>query len=281
MAQAAAGGGAASALQNPKVQIGIIAGGVVVLLVVIWLLFFNKPPETSTVPSASAGQLGLANGPTDATAMASGGLGGAPSPGVPAGFGGATFGAPGGQPGGAAAPTEAPQNQTPGVATRANPFAPNSDIRQVLDSIPTVDPDLAFPHDIYQNELYKPPLPVTPGDDDQGGPPVPAMRVAGIVQGTDQLSAMLQMGDAFLHVTPGNMIPEHNPIYRVERIEPDKVILTRRWEVGTRKGTQRIEVALAHGQVSTPMMPGAGGFPGAGGNGGGGGTNGPGGPGAR
>jgi hypothetical protein len=100
------------------------------------------------------------------------------------------------------------------------------------------------------------------------------MRVAGIVQGSDQLSAMIQMGDVFMQVTPGNMIPEGNPVYRVERIEPSKVVLTRRWEMGERTGVQRIEVALANGQsqnqgfgMSGAGYPGggmAGGYPGGG-----------------
>jgi hypothetical protein len=75
-------------------------------------------------------------------------------------------------------------------------------------------------------------------------------------------------------VIPGKMIPESNPVYRVERIEQDKVHLTRRWEMGTRKGTQKIEVLVAgsstpvnYGPVAGPGMRPGGSGSGPGGNG--------------
>ena len=42
-------------------------------------------------------------------------------------------------------------------------------------------------------------------------------------------------------MTPGKRIPESNPVYYVERIENDRVVLIRRWEVNGVKGVQRCD----------------------------------------
>jgi hypothetical protein len=76
-----------------------------------------------------------------------------------------------------------------------------------------------------------------------------------------------------MQVTPGQMIPASNPIYRVDSIEQDTVRLSRRWEIGSRKGVQRIEVGLS-ARAASPGgagvgggmpggYPGGGGYPGA------------------
>jgi hypothetical protein len=138
------------------------------------------------------------------------------------------------------------------VPTRTNPFRQNKDIQDAINSIP---PPPAPPEDksvapelhVYQ-ELYKPKdkLAVTTGEDQNDGPPIPAMRVAGVIFGSAAgPTATMQIGSEFIQVSPGKMIPEGNPVYRVERIEQDKVVLTRRWEMGSRTGVQRIEVTLA------------------------------------
>ena len=157
-------------------------------------------------------------------------------------------GAPtGGAPAAGNAPAETGKKQPPGVPVRGNPFAPNKELAEVLKSIPTppTSPEAVAPaHDIY-NELYEPPPSVTVSDDENEGPPVPPMRVTGIILGT-QVSALMQIGGEFLQVTPGKWLPnDNNPIYRVERIEQGKVILTRKWEEGNRKGIQRIEVGIS------------------------------------
>jgi hypothetical protein len=266
-AQATSGGAGGSALQNPKVQIAVIAVGVIALIVVIWMLFFNRPSDAGYTPVATAGALG-GNGPT---AMA--GMPGAPAdsgmaaPGAPGGFG--APGAMGMAPAAASQPAEASTKpQSPGVRSRSNPFRPNKDLQEVIDSVPTIDlpPTLAAPHNLFA-ELYTPKPPEGVSEDEGEGPPVPPMRVAGIIHGNDQLTAMIQMGDVFMTVTPGNMIPEGNPVYRVERIEQDKVFLSRRWELGDRKGVQRIEVALANGQRGQAPVGSVPGFPGGGANG--------------
>ncbi|HEU4754747.1 MAG TPA: hypothetical protein VFU47_16685, partial [Armatimonadota bacterium] len=247
-----------------------------------WMLFFNNgSASTGSVPignTATAGSLpGTdAGGPGVPTAPTAAGT--APTMAM-AGTGAPLT--PGATPAAAAGTQEAGDKpRGPGVPTRGNPFAPSKEIQGVLDSIPDIQipPTLAAPHDLYR-ELYTPKPQTDVAADENDGPPVPPMRVAGIIQGSDQLTAMIQMGDVFMTVTPGNMIPEGNPVYRVERIEPSKVVLTRRWEMGERKGTQRIEVALANGAQTQPAAYGPGFTPGMGGNGPGMGGNGPGRPG--
>jgi hypothetical protein len=146
-------------------------------------------------------------------------------------------------------------------------------LKKSLDSIPiivnpqpkeSVAPEL----DVYK-ELYKPKadVKVTSGEDQNDGPPIPAMRVAGVIFGSSAgPTATMQIGDQFIQVTPGKMIPEGNPVFRVERIEQEKVVLSRRWEMGSKHGVQRIEVTLAGsaGRAGGAGFAG-GGYPGAGG----------------
>jgi hypothetical protein len=284
--QAQAAGGGTSPLQNPKVQIGVIAGGAIALIAVIVMLIMNgntaAPAPTPQMGddagvSATAGTPG---GPTPggvAPALNPGGVpggapanmpGGAPPTGMAMPM--AASPAPGGAPG-AAAEGAAPK-KGPGVPVRNNPFAENKELKDVLDNIPAIagPPEVtAQEHRIYQDELYKPKPPVQVDDqDDREGPPIPTMRVAGVVYGK-QVSATLQIGEQYMQVTPGQMIPASNPLYRVDRIEQETVHLSRRWEMGTRKGVQRIEVGLAARAASPGAggygAPGApGGYPGAG-----------------
>lgn len=277
-AQAAGGGGegAQGLLQNPKVQIGVIAGGAIALIVVIFLLFFNNgaspaPTPNPGGPAADATPPAVVS-PGSAEPGASEGSGAAPAALAPAAPAlGAT---PGGGPAptGGAAPTEATAAPAgPGVPIRKNPFAQNKELQKVLDSIPDPPPPpdvAAQAHNIYVEELYKP-KPVTQvGDQEENeGPPIPTMRVAGVVYGR-QVSATLQIGQQYMQVTPGQMIPASNPVYRVESIEQDTVHLSRRWEMGSRKGVQRIEVGLS-ARAATPgggafNGGGAAGYPGAG-----------------
>src|SRR5687768_7951533 len=80
MQQAAGGGeGLQGLLQNPKVQIGVIAGGAIALIVVVYTLFFSdrasappSPPEGETTMTAVDPAGGPAP-PTDPSMM-----GGAP-----------------------------------------------------------------------------------------------------------------------------------------------------------------------------------------------------------
>jgi hypothetical protein len=121
----------------------------------------------------------------------------------------------------------------------------------VIASIPP-DPKqptvMASAHDLYiELNPPKPDVQVAGEGADQG-PPIPPMRVTGVVLG-NVVSAVLQLGDGnnaqFVNVVPGKMIPEGNPVYRVASIESGTVTLVRRWEEGNRKGVQRIEVTLS------------------------------------
>lgn len=266
-AQAAGGGeGLSGLLQNPKVQIGVIGAGAVALIVVIYVLFFNKggeapPPPVPTGPSATApaspgASPAAAGGPGSPMPSSPGGntaMAPAPaSPGVPK------------PPAGAAAGKEAaPRVASPGVPTRKNPFAPNKEITDVLKSVPPVveaAQPTPPPQDLY-SELNppKPKKSVDTGDEGEG-PPVPPMRVAGFVQGA-QLSAIMQIGSGtggrFLQALPGGKITYGPYTYKVERLEQDKVVLVNNWEIGDRKGVQRIEVTLSGSAGRSAGTPGA------------------------
>ena len=244
----AGGGGSQSLLQNPKVQIAVIAVGAIALIVVIYVLFFSGsggssvPPATTVAvtpaaPAGAQGAAGLSPAFTGAPATSA----------TPPVAGGAQFGTP---PGAAA---EGPARKGPGVPSRANPFEPNSDLRRVIGSIPPPPPPAKPPvflsPEVPLYEELRPPEPPQVAENDNDGPPIPPMRVAGIVFGS-QVSATLQIGDQYFQATPGKMLPEGNPIFRVDRVEQDRVILSRRWEEGQRKGVQRIEVALSSGTGS-------------------------------
>jgi hypothetical protein len=270
-------------LQDRRVQFGLLGVlAVIIIGAIVFVVMGNQSGDAGTGVEVATGMPGATNAPlgmeaTDANAPAgtSDMPGGMPvaDPGMPGAMPGAM---PGMAPTGAApGATEKPAKGLPkAVASRSNPFAPNTEMQQVVDSIFTVtaNPDYALAHDIY-NEL-NPPKPQVVGEgEEEGGPPVPPMRVAGVMMGA-QVSAIMQVGSEHFQVIPGKMIPESNPVYRVERIEQDKVHLTRRWEMGTRKGTQKIEVLVAgsstpvnYGPVAGPGMRPGGSGSGPGGNG--------------
>jgi hypothetical protein len=179
------------------------------------------------------------------------------------GTGGAgAFGADPGAAGGfGAAPAAATSElrKGPAPAKGQNPFNPNPELKAVVDSVPDMAEQAPIP--ALYDEIGPRKPPIRELGEGLEGPPVPPMRVAGIVEG-QQISAIMEIGAAWIQVTPGKMIPEGNPVYRVESVERDKVVLTRRWEIGDQKGVQRIEVALQSRDTG-------GAFPGAGGPGGG------------
>lgn len=265
-------------LQDRRVQIGLGVAVVLGILIYVLLAFVIKPGTSGVAPAVGTDPMMMepgmpgGNGPTS---LMPGGVpmgdSGAMNPNLDTmGVGGGFGPMAGSQGAGAAA---APASNRPekdrelpaGVRARGNPFQPNSDMREVIRSIDPYrpPPDIGVPHGLY-NELNPPKY--KGGNDPNEGPPIPAMRLTGVVMGS-QVSGLLQMGSEYIQVTPGKMIPENNPTYRVDRIEADKVVLSRRWEFGTRKGTQRFEVPLAAGSEPPPFMgfgAPAGGFGGAG-----------------
>lgn len=309
-AQAGASGGSGSILQNPKVLIGVIAVGAIALIAIIWMIFAPKGGGETAAPVADTA-LAVGNGPAGPGAGGAG-VNGLPSPSSPS----APTPAPGltpqgdpglGAPGAAAAPApggapvtggapgaggsapgadKPPKAKGPGVPTRRNPFGMNTELKTAYNSIPEInqpkqkDP-LADQHLLWQELQAENPKVTSTGvteGEDAPGPPVPPMRVAAIQRGA-QVACIIQIGSEYFHATPGKMIPDQTPVYRVEQIENDKAVLTRRWEDQGRKGVQRIEVSLqgSSNPSTTPagFAPGMG-YPGGGGNGPGGGGNGPG-----
>jgi len=281
--QAQASGDKQGILQKPAVLIGVaIAGAIAIIAVIIQIVASNgggTPPEPYVANGTGNGTDAngtsaavITPGAADANAPGTtpGGSFAAPAGVAPGAAGAAAPGA--GAPGAPGAAADAPRTSAPLRPAGANPFKPNNEIRRVianaaLNNLPKpVPPDLTIPGP--QENLYfelSPPKPASPVEQGEGlaGPPIPAMRVSAIVRG-DQITALLQIGEQFVQVTPGIMVPKNNPVYRVERIENERVILVRRWTEGTRKGVQRIEVTLqgaaqqAGGGTFTPS-PGPGG----------------------
>lgn len=260
--QAASDGGPLAAItQNKKAMIGIGVAAVLAIVILLFQVFQSMAPPAPPPPPVGVDPAGLPGG-ADMAAGPGAMVDPAADPAMAAMPGAMPGMMPGGMPG--AAPAAAPaspepvKKQPPGVPVRANPFEPNRELAEVLESIPApiTAPEAVSPkHDIYA-ELYEPQPEVQLSDDENEGPPVPAMRVTGIILG-NQVSALMQIGSEFMQVTPGKWIPnDTNPIYRVERIEQGKVILTRRWEEGNRKGIQRIEVGIAGAGGQRPGGPG-------------------------
>lgn len=271
-----AGGGSSltTALQNRNVQIGLGVVGLLIVIAVIVVIVMNSQggggASTAVIPAS--GQTAL-SGPSNMTGDDDPA---APPISVP---GGASFGMPGtatttGTTGGTATAKADPQARpTPGVSTRRNPFEPNVELAKVMKEVPpppTMPEYIADRHALYEElNPTKPSTRVVSGfEDEEGGPPIPPMRVAGFVEGS-QLSAILQIGSGlsgtYINATPGKMIEYAGNTYRVESIEQGKVSLVNRWEIGDRKGTQRIDVELANAATRAPAYaaPIYGGTPGS------------------
>lgn len=272
----ASGDAKTSPLQDKKVQIGLGVGALVVVIgAVVGVLMMNRGGGgdgiTPAAPVATSEQ--MAPGAPSGGATAPGaptGMGGPPmgGPGMGSPMGGTTMGGTGAPAAGASAAGETRPPAGPRVASRGNAFAPNAELKNVIGSIPPKPGQptvMATAHDLFLE--LNPPKPdvEVAGEGADQGPPIPPMRVSGIVLG-NVVSAVLQLGDGnnsqFINVVPGKMIPEGNPVYRVASIENGSVTLVRRWEEGNRKGVQRIEVTL-----SGSANRGGGNFGGGGGGG--------------
>ena len=251
-----------NALQNPKVKIAIIAVGVIILLVVVWFLFLSPSGNTSSTSSAGApvspGLEGASGGQTGSGAPGLGGAAGAP----PGGLGGAP--GAGGAPaaGGAGASGQAVTSaRGPVPPSRRNPFDPNAEVNEAIGLIVVgtgTTPDVYAPRlDIFRD--LNPPRSDVVAEGEDEGPPIPPMRVAGILQGR-VVAAILQVGGQTIGpISPGQMVLD---TYRLERIEPERVILSRDYEVRGRTKKQVIEVTLAGIPGTAGAGGGAGGFSG-------------------
>ncbi len=260
-------------LQNKKAL--AIGGGVLLLLIVVvvaGVLMMNRGSSTASsgvppineLPAAMPGGSASTVGPggVDPT-MQGTNAGGTPQPGGDSAIGDSTgVGAAG------AAPAAGPEKDLPpGVPGRKNPFSATKEVSDILRTIDPYKPpaDIGPQHGLY-DDLNPRAKQKKIDSDENDGPAVPPMRLLGVVLGA-QISGLLQMGSEYIPIRPGMMIPEGRPTYRVERIESDKVLLVNRWEIGDRKGTQRIEVPLAPMTPAPTFQPGSGMMPGGGGPG--------------
>jgi hypothetical protein len=274
------------ALQNKNVQIGIIAVGILVALGILMRQIIGSgdpPPDAYLGPSAGGSPYG---GPP-------GGPGGYPGPpgppGAPGGYPGP--GGPGGYPGGSGLPggpsvsgygsdspygtdaltgaagTAAPAKKAgPRPKSRKDPFQTPTDIRP--DPVPIAN---ALPP---SNDLYvasrREQITAPTAEQLVRDVPDPPMRMAGALFG-NRVYGVLDINGQTQVVNPGDKVG----IYRVERVERDKIVLSR----PGRRGRRKVEALLAGnpalaGQIPTydPGVPG--GPAGYGPPGGGGGTTG-------
>lgn len=311
MAQSASAG---EFLKNPRNQVILGVSVVVILIIVVVAMAMGgsggsgSAPVTdagSAAPGASTGGVGPGGGaPGDSDVMSGGsGTGGPATPGggpaAPGGGlemgGGATPAAgPGGGPADAGAQAGGEKKRTPvaQIPHRTDPFQYNTELQRVYaEMLPIIplDTQISPPHVEQWWELYKPPIGGGVGDrpnDVEPNVPVPPMRVAGIHNGS-VVAAMLEVSGQILPTlaVPGGTLQIGGEQFRVERVDRDGVVLSRKVEGFTKR--QRIEVGLESsttgfgggmGGGSGGMAPRGPGMPGA--PGGSGGFFGPGGGGA-
>jgi hypothetical protein len=267
-------------LQNQKVQIGIIAVGAIIALVMLFKFILggtSEPQSPMSYNSPYGAGPGGAYGPPGAPNAAGG-------PDSMAGSG--PYGPPGGYPGAEPSPYGAGTTASAdtGKKKSAGPKPPRNG-----DPFRSTDPgqDRAV-EAAYQQATE--PVPIlaatgpTPGlyeayrwekaaeEGVQGTAPEspdPPMRMAGVLWGP-RVYGLLEINGQVNSYTPGDTVQS---IYRVERIERDKMVLSKRLANGKRK---MIDVPLAgspYADQSYPTdtsgaYPGAGGYPGPGGAGG-------------
>jgi hypothetical protein len=270
------------ALQNKNVQIAIIAVGILVGLGLLMYQILGSGGASGPPP-----EMGMGPGGYSPPGYPGGPPGGMPmGPGGPMGYPGSTGGYPGGPggtgiagygtdtSGGAAVAglggTQTPVKKAgPRPPSRKDPFkAPNELVPPpvpIAERLPTTPP-------LYvQNRLEEINTP-TPEQFIRDVPD-PPMRMAGALFG-NRVYGVLEINGQTQVVNPGDKVG----IYRVERVERDKIILSR----PSRRGRKRVEAqltgnpALANqyptGDTGVPGGPaGYGGAPGYGPPGGGGG----------
>jgi len=241
------------ALQNQKVQIGIIVAGLVVGLgfLLFQIIGSNQPPPEAPVgmgygppgmpggmpPGGPGGPMGMPGGP--AGSMMPGGPGGMPGgPGV-GGYGSDTASA-GGAAGGAAKPAGT-KKAGPHPKARKDPFKTPTD--ELPEPVPVAE--RLPPMDLYvtsrQEELQRP----TP-EQYVRDVPDPPMRMAGALWG-NRIYGVLEINGQTQVVNPG----DHIGIYRVDRVERDRIILSR----PSRKGRRQVEAQLTGNQALEQQYP--------------------------
>jgi hypothetical protein len=272
-------------LQNQKVQIGIIAVGAIVALVMLFRFILGSAAPEPSGPlaynnlSGGAGPGGY--GPPGAPNAA----GGPDSPNAGGGYG--PYGPPGsvqegpGSPYGtttASADTGKKKSAGPKPPRSGDPFrstdpaqdrATEAAYQQATEPVPILAATGPTPG-LY--EAYRWEKAAEEGV--QGTAPEspdPPMRMAGVLWGP-RVYGLLEINGQVNSYTPGDTVQS---IYRVERIERDKMVLSKRLANGKRKmidvplaGSPYAEQSYGTTAPTGSGYPGEGGYPGPGGAGG-------------
>jgi len=283
-----AGASLSNWISQPKNRMIAVVGGVLVLVIIAVVVVMmmsggggssNGTSSATTAGSGGAGgsggssgfpaggsagivgQTGMSGGGAAPMAVGTGGVAGTGS-----GSGSAAAGGAGGAKGAAAGagPGEPKKVASAAVPSRSDPFQYNSELRGLYGEMRPLftEPVVLPPAHVDQwYELYKPPHGREEGNEDVvPNLPVPPMRVAGIHNG-NVVSAILEVqGQVQPPVVPGAKVLND---FRVDRIERDKVVLSRKVPGYTRP--QIVEVGMeGPSQLSgrAPAMPGGPTMPG-------------------
>jgi hypothetical protein len=271
-------------LQNQKVQIGIIAVGALVALVMLFKFILgstSSAPEDAmgyNSPMGAYGPPGAPNGPggpygPEGAPNAAGGPYGAYGP---PGYAGAGETGPYGA-GTSTASADTGKKKSPGPKPprTGDPFRSNEPgqeaavvaaYEQATEPLPILAAAGPTPNLYEAYRWQKAAEEGITGTAPES--PDPPMRMAGVLWGP-RVYGLLEINGQVNSYTPGDTV---QTIYRVERIERDKMVLSKRLSSGKRK---MIDVPLAgspyadqsYGTTDTTggAYPGAGGYPGPGG----------------
>lgn len=243
------------ALQNKNVQIGVIAVGILVALGFLMkqILGSNQPPPDSAyLGTAGASPYG---GPP-------GGPGGYPGPpGAPGAYPGGPPGAPGGYPGapsisgygtdgaagtdaltGTAGTAATAKKAGPRPQARQDPFQTPAELRPEPEAVATRLPATNNLYVDYRTERIMAPTVEQLVRD----VPDPPMRMAGALFG-NRVYGVLEIAGQTQVVNPGDKVG----IYRVERVEREKIVLSRPGPTGRR----RVEAQLAGNPALAGQYP--------------------------
>jgi hypothetical protein len=220
------------ALQNKNVQIGIIAVG---LLIALGFVFFqlmgsSQPPQDASAYGPPGMYTGAPGGgpPGGPPGMYSGAPGGSGYPGV-SGYG--TDVAAGGAPLAGAGAKTAVKKAGPRPPARHDPFKTPSE----LIPEPPRMADILPPSQDYLNNRAEEIARPNPEQFIRDVPD-PPMRMAGALWG-NRVYGVLEINGQTQVVNPGDKVG----IYRVERVERDKIVLSR----PGRRGRRTVEALLA------------------------------------
>jgi len=267
MAQAA-DSGSGSFLQNKNVQIGVlVAGGIAVLVILVMYVIMPMMAGSDAETALPGGSINSAPPPGGAGAGAPTANTAAPPPTTtPSGAAPPPTAGPGTPPMPVGTPTAAPaegQPRGPKPEGRANPFAFAGDLKAARENYikppppppgpppPRPEPPPDSPeHDPIYYELNPPRPEGAAGStvsEEFPEPPIPRMRVVGILHG-NVISAIIEIDGQVITqpLTPGKTVRD----FRVERIEPNKVVLSRRYDAGGKSKQQFIDVVVGGAATS-------------------------------